>query len=415
MPVWLMLLIGLLIGFQEVQGALDSPAMDPYILRVLTRREGGGQPVSGTGFLIQDAHVLITNYHVVDGAKEILVLTSRKKEELLPARVVKVSKAHDIAILSVEGLPDSGLLLSPREEVVKGQQVWAIGYPGAADRGRVDINTGEASLTRGIVNRTLYQPWEEGGPVLSLIQHDAKLSHGNSGGPLLDECGYVVGINTQIELAEQALETYNYALSVMELRSLLDGWGIGYRNAEVACTVVAKPTEERLIWWSVGLSVLMACAALILALGGPRHGLGRAVAKYSSHRRQSRLSKSMQTDTRVVGVTTDATASLTLRKGNGTVCLLRCPASQSRQWTLGRNAALCDQVIDDDTVSRSHARLLWQPQSSRWYVEDLNSSNGTWLDGRALEAYEPVALYHGALLTLGQLQLAVAVEDPGKP
>jgi hypothetical protein len=406
----LFLLIALLAGCQGALGGPNPTDVDLYIWRILTRHDDSKRPVFGTAFGIQGARVLITNYHVIDGAKDIKVLNAKGGEDLLPARVLKVSKAHDIAVLAVVGLADSGLLLSPREEVSKGQPVWAIGFPGAADRGRIDENAAETTMTEGIVNRTLYQAWEKNEPILTIIQHDAKLSHGNSGGPLLDACGHVVGINTQIELAEKALETYSYALGVGELRSLLDGWGIAYHDAKTPCPSGTGQPREPLAWWSVALVMVVTAGALALTLPGPREKLVHAINSPSRYRRYFPRSRGEESDVCLLPRATERVVKLTLHRADGVLCVLHCPADQSRQWTLGRSAALCDPVIKDDTVSRCHARLLWQPQSAHWYVEDLDSSNGTWLDGRALPAYEPIPLPAGAQLTLGELQLTVISE-----
>jgi hypothetical protein len=402
-------LLGLLLGSSVALGGVDPAAVDPFIFRIISHRNDGQQPLMGTGFAIQGAPVLVSNYHVIDGAKDIVVLQARGKDEPRPAQVLKASKVHDIAILAVPGLSGSGLWLSPRAEIGKGTPVWALGYPGAADRGRVDLNSSEATLTQGIVNRTLYQAWEENGPVLAIVQHDAKSSHGNSGGPLLDACGQVVGVNSQIELAERALETYNYALAVGELRSLLQDWGIPYRNAERPCMPGPAGSHEQLLWWSSAIAVAMAASALAVALRVARRGL--ALRYPGSTGQRAALGRRRQGDIPGWRDSAAVSAMLTLRRDDQVVCALRCPAGESRQWTLGRSAAQCDQVIDDDAVSRCHVRLLWRPQRGQWYVEDLNSSNGTWLNGRALQAYEPVPLPQDARLTLGELQLEVTRES----
>jgi|GEM_PF-3041360 len=416
MSTWLLILVVALLGWSDkaVSGP-DLMSVELAIFRVLTRGDKGRQPVSGTGFVIQGAPVLVTNHHVVDGAKDIAVLKSRGGEsDLLPAHVLKASKAHDIALLTVAGLSDSGLLLSPRPEAVKGQSVWAIGYPGAADRGRVDMNSAEATLTEGIVNRTLYQPWEEGGPVLAIVQHDAKLSYGNSGGPLLDACGHLVGVNTQIQLAERALATYNYALSTAELRTLLDEWGISYHTAAVPCRLGAAPPPDSQVWWLAGLAVVLATSALALAWRRPREWMAHGVEHYARSQRRLRMrqagnGEAQQTNDRVPALPEAALVTLTLLRGNAVVWVMRCPAQLAREWTLGRSAALCDHAINDDTLSRRHVRLCWDPQRVQWSVEDLHSSNGTQLDGITLLAYQPTPLHQGARLLLGELQLTVAI------
>lgn len=412
----LLLSFGLLLWPFHVLAAPDLTAVEPNIFRIISRGNNDLEPVSGTGFWIRGSGVLITNRHVISGGKEVFVLVPRNGAlDFLPASVLQVSDIYDIAILSVKTLTRPGLLLAPRDEVAKGQAIWASGYPGAADRGRIDSNNVEATLTEGIVNRTLHQSWEIGEPELAIIQHDAKLSHGNSGGPLLDACGYVVGINTRIELATLALETYNYALSVVELRKLLDRWGIHYRNAESPCPVGAESWSVPLLWGLIGLAVALAAIALALVLRDPREKVVHVVESYSRYMRRLQLTeraKAIEPDSDtvcrlVIPQPSRALASLRLIHGGETVCAIECPADQNCQQIVGRSLVLCDQVINNDTVSRRHAQFSWDPQQQRWSVEDLDSSNGTWLNGMSLKANKPILLHRGDRLILGQLELTV--------
>ena len=76
---------------------------------------------------------------------------------------------------------------------------------------------------------------------------------------------------------------------------------------------------------------------------------------------------------------------------------------------IGREPALCDRTIDDRTISQRHCRF--SVHGNRLHVEDLNSLNGTLLDGRDLAPFEPVPVGEGATLFLGRLGLAVSPVD----
>lgn len=78
---------------------------------------------------------------------------------------------------------------------------------------------------------------------------------------------------------------------------------------------------------------------------------------------------------------------------------------------VGRHPALCERVIDDPSVSRRHLRLSMA--EGRLVVEDLNSLNGTLLDGQDVPQFEPVPLAPGQELTLGRVVLEVARSEPG--
>lgn len=80
---------------------------------------------------------------------------------------------------------------------------------------------------------------------------------------------------------------------------------------------------------------------------------------------------------------------------------------------IGRHAALCERVIDDPSVSRRHCRLGLD--GGRLAVEDVNSLNGTVLDGEAVPRFRPVALRSGQTLELGAVRLTVTRLDPELP
>jgi S1-C subfamily serine protease len=144
----------------------------------------------GSGFVIDKAGYIVTNYHVVEGAK--IVQVSFSNHESVRARVVGSDPATDIAVLKV-GAPSRALrplTLGNSSNVEVGDQVIAIGNPLGYDR----------SVTSGIVSavqRSITAP-NQVSTIGHVIQTDAALNHGNSGGPLLDADGDVIGVNAQI-------------------------------------------------------------------------------------------------------------------------------------------------------------------------------------------------------------------------
>jgi S1-C subfamily serine protease len=144
----------------------------------------------GSGFVIDKAGYIVTNYHVVEGAK--IVQVSFSNHESVRAKVVGSDPATDIAVLKV-GAPSRALrplTLGNSSRVEVGDQVIAIGNPLGYDR----------SVTSGIVSavqRSITAP-NQVSTIGHVIQTDAALNHGNSGGPLLDADGEVIGVNAQI-------------------------------------------------------------------------------------------------------------------------------------------------------------------------------------------------------------------------
>ncbi len=159
---------------------------------------------TGTGFAINHDGYVITNDHVVRGSKELFVLyKANEKNNKRPAQVVWQSQGYDLAILKAEGLGIPPLAINLKKPR-KTSKVSAAGFPGAArdyDHGVMD-NLLESTWTQGIVSRTLDSSWVKNGPEFTIIQHSADINGGNSGGPLLDDCGRVIGVNTRASVAK---------------------------------------------------------------------------------------------------------------------------------------------------------------------------------------------------------------------
>jgi S1-C subfamily serine protease len=153
----------------------------------------GSQPARalGSGFVIDKAGHVVTNYHVIEGASKVEVSFSGNDE--MPATVIGTDPSTDIAVLRIKRA--QGRALTPLElgnsDVVRvGDAVVAIGNPFGLER----------TVTAGIVSarqREITAP--NGFAIDRIIQTDAAINHGNSGGPLLNADGRVIGVNSQIE------------------------------------------------------------------------------------------------------------------------------------------------------------------------------------------------------------------------
>ncbi|HVM57176.1 MAG TPA: trypsin-like peptidase domain-containing protein [Gaiellaceae bacterium] len=167
--------------------AQPDPFLDPFGIPTTET-----QQALGSGFVIDKAGHIITNYHVVQGASSVSV--SFSNDERLPATIIGRDPSTDVAVLQVKAHSRAfdPLVLGNSDAVQVGDAVVAIGNPLGEDR----------SITSGIVSalqRQIVAP--NGAPIDHVIQTDAALNHGNSGGPLLNARGQVVGINSQIQTA----------------------------------------------------------------------------------------------------------------------------------------------------------------------------------------------------------------------
>ena len=164
-----------------------DPFLDPFGFGSTTAQT---QQALGSGFVIDKSGHIVTNYHVVQGAERVQV--SFSDNERLNARVVGRDPSTDVAVLQVKTRSRAltPLALGNSDAVRVGDAVLAIGNPLGEDR----------SITSGIVSalqRRIYAP--NGAPIDNVIQTDAALNHGNSGGPLLNARGQVIGVNSQIQ------------------------------------------------------------------------------------------------------------------------------------------------------------------------------------------------------------------------
>ena len=167
----------------------NDPFLDPFGFGGTTAET---QQALGSGFVIDKSGHIITNFHVVQGAQRVQV--SFSDNERLNARIVGRDPATDVAVLQVKTRSRAltPLVLGNSDAVRVGDAVVAIGNPLGEDR----------SITSGIVSalqRRIYAP--NGAPIDNVIQTDAALNHGNSGGPLLNARGEVIGVNSQIQTA----------------------------------------------------------------------------------------------------------------------------------------------------------------------------------------------------------------------
>ncbi|MEP3428365.1 MAG: serine protease [Roseibium sp.] len=157
----------------------------------------------GTGFVV-DEHHIITNFHVVDGATELLA-TSRASGRSFPVELVAsvegnpISGEADLALLKTKEKHNlERLTLVPYPNIMDG--VFAAGYPGfvvQTDEDYEKLVAGDPDSAPGVVITPgrINTIQNRSGPA-PLLVHSAEISQGNSGGPLVDECGRVVGINT---------------------------------------------------------------------------------------------------------------------------------------------------------------------------------------------------------------------------
>ncbi|MGO9934399.1 MAG: Do family serine endopeptidase [Steroidobacteraceae bacterium] len=162
----------------------DENPLGQFFRGLPTPRPHGVQHAQGSGFLISPDGLVLTNAHVVDGAKEVTVKLSDHRE--YKAKVLGADRSSDIAVLKIDARDLPTVHIGDSDQLAVGDYVLAIGEPFGL----------EETATAGIVSakgRSL-----PGDGYVPFIQTDAAVNPGNSGGPLFDANGAVVGINAQI-------------------------------------------------------------------------------------------------------------------------------------------------------------------------------------------------------------------------
>ena len=188
--------------------APDFPSLEPgdpfyeFFRRFQGAQPHGEQRVrgQGSGFIVREDGVILTNAHVVDGADEVMVRLADKRE--FKAKVIGADKATDVAVLKVEarGLPVVKTGASAKSRV--GEWVLAIGSPFGF----------ESSATAGIISALSRALPDEN--YVPFIQTDVAVNPGNSGGPLFNMAGEVIGINSQIYSRSGGYQGLSFAIPI---------------------------------------------------------------------------------------------------------------------------------------------------------------------------------------------------------
>ena len=188
--------------------APDFPSLEPgdpfyeFFRRFQGAQPHGEQRVrgQGSGFIVREDGVILTNAHVVDGADEVTVRLADKRE--FKAKVIGADKATDVAVLKVEarGLPVVKTGASAKSRV--GEWVLAIGSPFGF----------ESSATAGIISALSRALPDEN--YVPFIQTDVAVNPGNSGGPLFNMAGEVIGINSQIYSRSGGYQGLSFAIPI---------------------------------------------------------------------------------------------------------------------------------------------------------------------------------------------------------
>lgn len=374
----------------------------------------------GTGFFVgeegQDPMYLITNHHVIEpflesGEGELVqaettegVLTGRSKirvfydsDDFEEAYPVAYDEIKDLAVLKLGAATSKRTplpLCSPTDNMV-GSTIYAVGYPGLAENVFADATTtwgpSDVSVTSGSISRLL----TTSGTGQMRLQIDCVIRHGNSGGPLVNEDGQVLGIAVSSVSDEEDSSMY-YGVNIDEVIPYLKQYDVPYVLQEAGATqsssetslaegtapagdtiVVPESTEEDpkessggvpvAVWVVIGVAVAAVAGGVIFLL----------------------LQKGKKTPAQVQPVQPAPAPAPAPQK----VPVLRSLAQQhngvripiqGRQILIATSQGDCQVVFRSGTpgVSRRHCSISWDAATGDFILTDLGSSFGTFLENR---------------------------------
>lgn len=231
------LLLGLIFVLWRRSGGPDYTAMLNRVKQgtFVIRTEKG----AGSGFFIDDEGHALTNQHVVKDFKDVLIIYSGGEETR--AQVLKVDERLDVALIKVQKVKGVSLPMASYKDLVAGDYLWTVGYPLSYTVGALDSSVSQG-LYSGMRNRKLafadLNPYDDS----EIIQTDANVNHGNSGGPLVNKNGEVVGIvgimkrdNDLGGGVNQAVTGINFGIPLDEVR-----WRF-FPGTEVDGMKISKP------------------------------------------------------------------------------------------------------------------------------------------------------------------------------
>ncbi|HSP42739.1 MAG TPA: trypsin-like peptidase domain-containing protein [Luteolibacter sp.] len=476
----------------NVQAAEESTFR---ILNIFRANDGDLRLATGSGFLLNNQGYLATNVHVIDGTEKLFVVQARGNQiNFWEASVHSKHPGKDLAILRIPGLNGRPVVF-PAEEPKKATEVYAVGFPGQADDdaekqafldamlkeyGKKEgnhipmdpayddfVNT---SIKQGFIESLRSRDWGFPKPSTKcrVIYHNTPITGGNSGGPLFNKEGQVVGINTQGQGEGRAggvlLGNVIAQSSVFtELVHILKSESIPYNTADATVSVPApttptpaptppsptptpsapvageiapqdpprsqsvqkrdKPLTEKLaanfsMFKGSGSNAWLAPALIFLGIGVAAFAIFIVARSPGSRPQQVAAQPAVtpvapgipQADPRIVaparqhGRPVCRLAGTNARGAPIQIEIGERELSNPDGCTLGRGA---DAVcrIDDDSISRIHVKIKWSRKGL--YVSDAGSSNGSTVNGKPLKPKLGVVLHTGDRIGLGNVNLLV--------
>ena len=353
--------------------------LEKQVVRIIniqnTRNDENNRNIgTGTGFFINSSGFIITNAHVVDDYYRVdIYLGDDENTERVEAKVEKISYDLDIALLKIDfkGLP-SGLKIRSIP-VKKGTSVYSSGFPYSSDKANQKFLF-TSTLTNGMVSTVMTTKWQASPIDRQVVQHTSPINSGNSGGPLLDNCGNVAGVNT-LKILEEGVDGVFLAISSLELIKFLEQTNVKFSKVKSECgdgnifSTKSRFSDSSFIIWVVAIIFMIICAVGIFILN-QKQPIGRV-----SKNRKIKQSKKEKDLERKYGI------------------------------QIGRAGDFSDETIKSAEISRVHARIYKNQNGIT--IEDLGSSNGIYINNKKINYFTPCLISLNDKLVFGDVELVL--------
>ncbi len=435
---------------------------------------------TGTGFLINENtfitcnHVVAFDADTIEAIEELVSLRTDKEHKFdedyvkiqiavlgdvkANATITEASVDGDYAVLEFDKklTKKTPLVLGDSANVAQTEQIYALGYPNIVKDFEIRLNNNsftddDVTVTQGNISKTSYISSDVGMTGVTLFQHSAVLEGGNSGGPLVNEAGEVIGINN----AKSKLGDYYYSIEINQIKDLLDMLGIEYiggGNPKPPTTEPATSTDDPKPdttistepptpapvttsttepeppipgknWVLIGILGAAAVIVIILIIvlvvkGGkkpepvpaaPAPVPPRPPINPSPNPRpispspmgggmdngagETSLLNAGAGETSILGGGAAASRVTIIRKKTGTSIPVNAP-----EFVIGKENSRVNYCVNNNAVSRQHAKI--SANNGSYFITDMNSSNFTYLNGRKIPANTPQLLHSGDVFKL---------------
>lgn len=399
-------------SFSAAALAFDFDTVSKSVFIVVSGDSNGYEAALGSGFAIDDSHI-VTNAHVITDKNNIAIGCYSETAEnnigdVHIAELVSINEDIDIAILKINGTTLTPLKIADADTVNVGDDVYAIGAPeGLA-----------YTLTNGTVSSKLR---EIGG--VDYIQTNTAINHGNSGGPLLNNKGEVIGVNTMKLSTSENIGfaiRMDFVMSYIEQNCLIGSDSIDGSSSRFSSefsnidsseqkdnkyTYVPDYDNDDNFVVYVLISVIgLIVSILILII---KYALGRTRKEVNSNISDSYDKPVSKQEPYTVD--TQETSILIERKMKTAVCVLtgnmegrQFEIEDGKTYTVGKDAGLANILLDAsyNTVSRVHCTITYNAKFDKYFVIDC-SSNGTYFEnGTRLAKNARTPVVRGTVLKL---------------